>query len=85
MGTQKNRRDETVLLSLHEKRGRTGNVTTTNAEDGRLLPRGGGGGGGGYSNIFIHTYFLGYEDFVDIFLGGSSQNWTIFRGHFYAF
>ena len=26
----------------------------------------------------------GYEDFVDIF-GGSSQNWTIFRGHFYAF
>ena len=32
-----------------------------------------GGGGGG-----------GYEDFVDIFLE-SSQNWTIFRGHFYAF
>ena len=28
--------------------------------------------------------FLGYEDFVDIF-GGSSQNWTIFRGYFYAF
>ena len=28
--------------------------------------------------------FWGYEDFVDIF-GGSSQNWTIFRGHFYAF
>ena len=28
--------------------------------------------------------FLGYEDFVDIF-GGSSQNWTIFRGLFYAF
>ena len=28
--------------------------------------------------------FLGYEDFVDIFWG-SSQNWTIFRGHFYAF
>ena len=25
--------------------------------------------------------FLGYEDFVDIFLG-SSQNWTIFRGLF---
>ena len=24
-----------------------------------------------------------YEYFVDIF-GGSSQNWTIFRGHFYA-
>ena len=36
MGTQKNRRDETVLLSKHEKRGRTGNVTTTNAEDGRF-------------------------------------------------
>ena len=32
-----------------------------------------GGGGGG-----------GDEDFVDIF-GGSSQNWTKFRGHFYAF
>ena len=28
--------------------------------------------------------FGGYEDFVDIFLG-SSQNWTILRGHFYAF
>ena len=27
---------------------------------------------------------LGYEIFLDIFLG-SSQNWTIFRGHFYAF
>ena len=27
---------------------------------------------------------LGYEDFVDIF-GGSSQNWTIFRGHFCVF
>ena len=29
-------------------------------------------------------YFWGYEDFVDIF-GGSSQNWTISTGHFYAF
>ena len=28
--------------------------------------------------------FAGYEDFVDIFLG-SLQNWTMFRGHFYAF
>ena len=28
--------------------------------------------------------FFGYENFVDIFLG-SLQNWTIFRGHFYAF
>ena len=37
-------------------------------------------GGGGVQK----KYFLGYEDFVDIF-GGSSQNWTIFRGHFYAF
>ena len=26
----------------------------------------------------------GYEDFVDTF-GGSSQNWTGFRGHFLAF
>ena len=31
-----------------------------------------------------NEYFWGYEDFVDIF-GGSSQNWTKFRGHFYAF
>ena len=33
---------------------------------------------------FRKMKFLGYEDFVDIF-GGSSQNLTIFRGHFYAF
>ena len=36
-----------------------------------------------------NEYFWGYEDFVDFFFfwrgGGSSQNWTIFRGHFYAF
>ena len=31
-----------------------------------------------------NEYFLGYEDFVDFCLG-SSQNWTIFRGHFYVF
>ena len=31
-----------------------------------------------------NKYFLGCEDCVDIFLG-SSQNWTIFRGHFYVF
>ena len=31
-----------------------------------------------------NEYFLGYEDFVDIFLG-SSQNWTKFRGHLYTF
>ena len=31
-----------------------------------------------------NKYFWGYEDFVDIFFG-SSQNWTILRGHFYAF
>ena len=31
-----------------------------------------------------NEYFLGYEDLVDILLG-SSQNWTIIRGHFYAF
>ena len=29
-------------------------------------------------------YSFGYEVFVDI-LGGSSQNWAIFSGHFYAF
>ena len=33
---------------------------------------------------FQKKYFGGYKDFVDI-LGGSSQNWTIFRGHFYTF
>ena len=27
--------------------------------------------------------FLGYEDFGGE--GGSSQNWTLFRGHLYAF
>ena len=27
---------------------------------------------------------FGYKDFVGIF-GGSSQNWTLFVGHFYAF
>ena len=32
-----------------------------------------------------NEYLFGYEDFVDIFLGGSSQNWTIFRGNFYEF
>ena len=31
-----------------------------------------------------NKYFLGYEDFVDIFFG-SSQNWAIFRGHFFVF
>ena len=35
-------------------------------------------GGGGGSEI---SFFLGYEDFVDI----SLQNWTGFRGHFYTF
>ena len=30
-------------------------------------------------------YFIGYEDFVDIFFCGLLQNWTNFRGHFYAF
>ena len=31
-----------------------------------------------------NNIFGGYDDFVDIFWG-SSQNRTIFRGHFYAF
>ena len=31
-----------------------------------------------------NKYFFGCEDFVNIFLG-SSQNWTIFRGHFFEF
>ena len=55
-------------------------------------------GGGGGTQIFScirrlgsfffgfqkKKYFLGHENFVDIFFE-SSQNWTIFRGHFYAF
>ena len=42
----------------------------------------GGGGGGGVQKMKI----LGYEDYVNIFFLGSSQNWTSFRGHyFYAF
>ena len=52
----------------------------------------GGGGGGGFKILNFNIlggfqkteYFLGNEDLVDIF-GGSSQNWTIFKGHFYAF
>ena len=31
-----------------------------------------------------NKYFLGFEDFVDIFFG-SSQNSTRFRGHFFTF
>ena len=34
------------------------------------------GGGGGFRKIYI----FGGMNFL-----GSSQNWTIFRGHFYAF
>ena len=41
-----------------------------------------------YFHIFCvfrkNDIVFGYEDFVDIFWG-PSQNWTIFRGHFYAF
>ena len=43
------------------------------------LGGGGGGGGGGSEKIFF-----GGMKFLWIFLGGSSQNWTIFRGHFYV-
>ena len=41
----------------------------------------GGGGGGGVRklNHYGECRFCGY------FLGGSSQNWTIFWVHFYAF
>ena len=40
-------------------------------------------------NLIILGFFrkmniFGYKDFVGIF-GGSSQNWTLFVGHFYAF
>ena len=31
-----------------------------------------------------NEYFWGYEEFVDIF-ELSSQSWTLFKGHFYAF
>ena len=38
-------------------------------------------GGGFKKKIFLmYIYFVE----IDMFLG-SSQNWTIFRGHFYAF
>ena len=37
-----------------------------------------------FGGFLKNEYSIGYEDFVDIF-GGSSQNWAIFRGHFYAF
>ena len=40
---------------------------------------GGGGGDGGQKN----KYFLGYEDFVNIFGGHHKLDW--FKGHFYAF
>ena len=51
-----------------------------------------GGGGGGVNILNFNTFggiqknesFFGYEDFVDTF-GGLAQNWTKFRGHFYAF
>ena len=33
---------------------------------------------------FSKNEYFWYEDFVDIFWE-SSQNWTIFRGHFYAY
>ena len=37
-----------------------------------------------YFGGFSDKYFFGeYDDFVDIFLG-SLQNWTSFKGHFYA-
>ena len=50
------------------------------------------GGGGGFKVLNFNIlggfqkneYVLGFENFVDIFWG-SSQNWTKFRGHFYAF
>ena len=36
-----------------------------------------------------NKYFLGYEEFVDIFFfwggEGASQNWTMLRGNLYAF
>ena len=36
------------------------------------------------SVFFLNGYFYGYEDLLDIILG-HHKNWTIFRGHFYAF
>ena len=47
----------------------------------------GGGGGSKFFNIFggfqKNKYFRGMKILWIFF--GSSQNWTIFRGHFYAF
>ena len=40
-----------------------------------------------FSGFQKNEYFLGKKIYLDIFFrgGGSSQNCTIFRGHFYAF
>ena len=63
--------------------------------DGICIP--GGGGTVICSYICRLGSFLGFKILISIFLGifrkmnilgyfgGSSQNWTIFRGHFYAF
>ena len=37
-----------------------------------------------FLGVFRKMNNLGYGDVVDISLG-SSQNWTLFRGHFYVF
>ena len=66
----------------------------------QFVTRGGGGGGysdifiigtlrlfflGGVKILHFNTFWgVSEEDFVDIILG-SSQNWTIFRAHYYTF
>ena len=37
-----------------------------------------------WGGVQKNEYSFGYEDFVHVTLG-SSQNWAIFRDHFYAF
>ena len=64
------------------------NIRVPPPPPGPLLPGGGGGGGGGtliLSCIRRLGSFFGVQNFeFNIFLG-SSQNWTIFMGHSYAF
>ena len=63
-------------------RGTVKNENFGQTEKHILIP--GGGWGVTFWGFQKNKYFLVYEDFVDIF-GGSSQNWTIFRGDFYVF
>ena len=56
--------------------------------EGRQVRSQGGGGTLIFSYIHRLGSFLGVQNFEFKYCGyfwGSSQNWTVFRGHFYAF